>query len=94
MGVILGCLPVRGEFVIVIAVWEQVCSSEVCPLVMSVSWRVKIHYLHGNSDRYQACVRCIEGVRISESPLWEVPLYYVKHLLSGVTICGHIPRFH
>ena len=31
--------------------------------------------IYGNSDRCQACVRCMEGVRISEGPLWEVPLY-------------------
>ena len=76
MGVVPGCLPVRGEFVIAIAVQEQfyVHSSEVCPLEMSVSRRVKIHYLYSNSDRCQACVRCIECVRILESPLWEVPL--------------------
>ena len=34
-----------------------------------------MHYLYGNRDRCQACVRCMEGVRISEGPLWEVPLY-------------------
>ena len=71
VGVVLGCPPVRREFVLVIAVREQVRSSEACPLAMSVSWRVKMHYLYG----CQACVRCIEGVRISEGQLWEVPLY-------------------
>ena len=30
VGVFFGCSPVRGEFVIVFAVWEQVRSSEVC----------------------------------------------------------------
>ena len=34
-----------------------------------------MHYLYGNSDLCQACVRCMEGVRYSEGPLWEVPLY-------------------
>ena len=33
------------------------------------------------SDRCQACVRCMEGVRISEGPLWEVSLYNV-HFIS------------
>ena len=33
-----------------------------------------MHYLYGNSNRCQACIRCIEGVCISEGPLWEVPL--------------------
>ena len=36
-----------------------------------------MHYLYGNSDRCQAYVRCMEDVRISEGPLWEVPLYIV-----------------
>ena len=40
-----------------------------------------MHYLYRNSDRCQACVRCMEGVRISEGPLWEVPLYtYITEL--------------
>ena len=30
-----------------------------------------MHYLYGNSDRCQACVR------ISEGPLWEVTLYFL-----------------
>ena len=34
-----------------------------------------MHYLYGNSDRCQPCIRCMEGVRNSEGPLWEVPLY-------------------
>ena len=33
-----------------------------------------MHYLYENSDRCQPCVRCMEGVRNSEGPLWEVPL--------------------
>ena len=37
VGVVLGCLPVRGEFLI------SVRSSEACPLAMSLSRRVKIH---------------------------------------------------
>ena len=49
-----------------------------------------MHYLYGNSDRCQACVRCIEGVRISEGLLWEVPLYYIniggfnENILKGI----------
>ena len=31
----------------------------------------------------QACVRCMEGVRISEGPLWEVLLYLATYLHSG-----------
>ena len=31
-----------------------------------------MHYLYGNSDWCQACIRCMEGVRISEGPLREV----------------------
>ena len=34
-----------------------------------------MHYLYGSSDRCQPCVRCMEGVRNSEGPLWEVSLY-------------------
>ena len=55
-----------------------------------------MHYLYGNSDRCQASVRCMEGVRISEGPLWEVPLYiytcvyglsnYECYCLSGYII--------
>ena len=53
---------------------------------MSISWRVKIHDLYENNDRCQVCIRCIEGVCISESLLCEVSLYcYVECILSGVT---------
>ena len=41
-----------------------------------------MHYLYGNSDRCQPCVRCMEGVRNSEGPLWEVPLYTMHMYLA------------
>ena len=37
-----------------------------------------MHYLYGNSNRCQACVRCMKGVGISKGPLCEVPLYAKK----------------
>ena len=43
---------------------------EVCLLELSVSQGVKKKQ-YGNSNWCQACVHCIEGVRISESSLWE-----------------------
>ena len=48
-----------------------------CTPEMSVSRRVKIHYIpvYGNNDPFLARVHCIESVCISESPLWEVQLY-------------------
>ena len=42
-----------------------------------------MHYLYGNSDRCQPCVRCMEGVRISEGPLWEVPLCIISEKNSS-----------
>ena len=47
-----------------------------------------MHYLYGNNDRCQPCVRCMEGVRNSEGPLWEVPLY-IKYL-KNIKRCGKI----
>ena len=43
-----------------------------------------MHYLYGNSDRCQPCVRCMEGVRNSEGPLWEVPLYITQNEIYTV----------
>ena len=46
-----------------------------------------MHYLYGNSDRCQPCVRCMEGVRYSEGPLWEVPLYIYNYRSEEYNYC-------
>ena len=59
-----------------------------------------MHYLYGNSDRCQPCVRCMEGVRNSEGPLWEVPLYTVEPPNKGHTrsesfvLCREVVLIH
>ena len=51
-----------------------------------------MHYLYGNSDRCQPCVRCMEGVCNSEGPLWEVPLYthIVPIMPNHKGVCGNV----
>ena len=39
-----------------------------------------MHYFYWNSDRCQACVRCMEGVRISEGP------YLGGFVMGGSTV--------
>ena len=46
-----------------------------------------MHYLYGNSNRCQACVRCMKGVGISKGPLCEVPLYAKKNKKQCTYIC-------
>ena len=62
VGMISGCPPpIRGDFVIV-------------QRVVCISGGKNTLFIYGISDWCQVCVRCIEGVGILESPLWEVPL--------------------
>ena len=37
-------------------------------------WILKMYYFYGKLNRGTLLVRCMEVIRISESPLWEVPL--------------------
>ena len=53
-----------------------------------ISWSVQIHSIVIGAY-CEACVHCIEGFRISESPLWEVPLYSgVGYSPSHFIICS------
>ena len=52
------------------------CGHAFCPLSGDiVSRRLKMYYFYGKVNRGTWFVHCIEAVCISESPLWEVPLY-------------------
>ena len=81
-----GCPPVRADLVIAIAVWEQHCRSKFRGLsdrdiISEGKNKLKLYNVICmaiaiciNSDQCQACVFCIDGVRISESPLWDMHL--------------------